>query len=470
MTIQRAPDQDIIIVGATGDLSRRKLLPALYDLFVAGLLPKSGSIVGYAQRDLSDEEFRDMAREAAEKRSRTGFDEEAWRVFASRLCYVPSSVGLDQVVARCVKPDHLVYLSTPPSVFREIVEDLGRHHLESGTRIIVEKPVGHDLGSAQELEDLLHRVFDESQVFRIDHFLGKETVQNILVLRFANSVFERVWNRDAIDHVQITIAEEIGIEGRGDFYEETGAIRDIIQNHAFQVLSLLTMEPPASFSAYDIRNEKVKLFRSIRPIDPREVVRGQYRRGRLNGEEVIGYLEEQGVAPDSTTETFAALRLQIDNWRWSGVPIYLRTGKRMPRRDTEISITFRDAPTNFFREVGVSSLEPNRLTICIQPDETIILYFLAKPPGPDIKVQPVKMDFSYGESFMHEPAEAYERLLLEAMNGDQTLFARGDGVLRCWEVLQPVLENLPRLSHYAAGTWGPLDAFELIAPRRWHVR
>jgi glucose-6-phosphate 1-dehydrogenase len=322
--------------------------------------------------------------------------------------------------------------------------------------------------SAKDLGATLHEVFDESQIFRIDHYLGKETVQNILVFRFGNSIFERVWNRDAIDHIQITVAESLGIEGRGAFYEEVGALRDIIQNHVFQVLSLLTMEPPSSFEPEAIRDEKAKVFHVMQPLDPASIVRGQYTGGRVNGEQVPGYLEEEGVSPDSNTETFAALQLYIDNWRWAGVPIYLRTGKRLPQRTTEVTVSFKDVPICFFEGTGVEQLPENHLTIGIQPDEKITFAFLAKIPGPEITVKPVRMSFSYGESFMAQPAEAYERLLHDAMHGDRTLFARGDSVQRAWTVVQPVLDDMPSVCPYPAGTWGPPEAAALIAPRKWH--
>ena len=290
------------------------------------------------------------------------------------------------------------------------------------------------------------------------------------MFRFGNSIFERVWNRDAIDHIQITVAESIGIEGRGAFYEEVGALRDIIQNHVFQVLSLLTMEPPSSFKPEAIRDEKVKLFHAMQPLDPANVIRGQYSSSRVAGDDVPGYRDEEGVHPDSQTETFAALRLAIDNWRWAGVPIFLRTGKRLPRRATEVLIAFRDIPIRFFEGTGVEQLPANHLTISIQPDEEISFAFLAKVPGPEIRVKPVHMGFSYGESFMAKPAEAYERLLHEAMDGDHTLFARGDGVERAWTVVQPVLDAMPPVRPYPAGSWGPPEADELIAPRTWHLR
>ncbi len=471
MSLKPPEDQDVIIIGATGDLARRKLLPALYNLFVRSLLPAKGRIIGYARSALDDGEFRMRAADAVREFSRSGVDEKAWASFAQRLTFVCAEPdGFAGVLRRCEQPRRLVYLATPPSTFPSTVRGLGEHGLVEGTRLIVEKPFGHDVASAEELENTLHEVFDESQIFRIDHYLGKETVQNILVFRFGNSIFERVWNRDAIDHIQITVAESIGIEGRGAFYEEVGALRDIIQNHVFQVLSLLTMEPPSSFKPEAIRDEKVKLFHAMQPLDPANVVRGQYSSRRVEGDDVPGYRDEEGVDPDSQTETFAALRLAIDNWRWAGVPIFLRTGKRLPRRATEVLIAFRDIPIRFFEGTGVEQLPANHLTISIQPDEEITFAFLAKVPGPEIRVKPVHMGFSYGESFMAQPAEAYERLLHEAMDGDHTLFARGDGVERAWTVVQPVLDAMPPVRPYPAGSWGPPEADELIAPRTWHLR
>ncbi|MDZ4277613.1 MAG: glucose-6-phosphate dehydrogenase [Dehalococcoidia bacterium] len=472
MGLEKPQDQDIVIIGATGDLARRKLLPALYNLFYAdNLLPDSGRIIGYARSKLDDDEFRARAEEAVRKFSRTGIDEKAWQAFSKRLTFVCADpdgyAGLKQHLEQ---PQRLIYLSIPPSAYAKAIHALGEAGIVDGTRLIVEKPFGTDLDSSRELEGTLYEFFDESQIFRIDHYLGKETVQNILVFRFGNSIFERVWSRDEIEHIQITVAEELGMEGRGSFYEEVGALRDIIQNHVFQVLSLLTMEPPASFDAQSIRDEKAKLIHVIKPIDPEQAVRAQYTTGKMDGKGVPGYRDEEGVDAASATETYAALRVAIDNWRWAGVPIFLRTGKRLPRRATQILVSFRDVPIYFFKGTEVETLPANHLVISIQPEEEITVSFLAKVPGPEVKVKPVKMDFSYGESFMVQPAEAYERLLHDAMDGDQTLFARGDGVDRAWQVLQPVLDAMPPICFYSAGTWGPREADELIAPHHWHMR
>ncbi|MGH2634356.1 MAG: glucose-6-phosphate dehydrogenase, partial [Tepidiformaceae bacterium] len=370
--------------------------------------------------------------------------------------------------------NRLFYLATAPEYFPVILKRLGEAGLNNSptggwVRVIIEKPFGRDLASACELLGTVSSVFHEDQIYRIDHYLGKETVQNILVFRFGNAVFERVWNRDAIDHIQFTVAESIGIEGRGAFYEETGALRDILQNHVFQVLALLTMEPPSSILAEPVRDEKIKLFRAMRPLRDKDLVRGQYIFGKVGGVEVPGYREEAGVAPDSQTETYAAVKLHIDNWRWAGVPFFLRTGKHLPARATEVVISFRDVPIPMFADASVTHLPPNRLTILIQPEEEIRFEFVAKVPGPQIHIEPVTMQFSYGTSFKTKPAEAYERLLHDAMQCDPTLFARADSVERSWEVVEPVLEHLPPVRFYTAGTWGPPEADALIAPRHWVV-
>ncbi|MFB3093758.1 MAG: glucose-6-phosphate dehydrogenase [Dehalococcoidia bacterium] len=471
MSLEPPAPQDVVVVGASGDLSRRKLLPALYNLAAAGLLPERGSIIGLAPGDLDDERFRELARESIGQFSRTNIEEDSWARLASRLAYVRlDEDGYARLAERARESERLVYLAVPPSAVPEIVRSLGGAGLASGTRLVVEKPFGRDLASAKELNSTIHDIFDESQLFRIDHYLGKETVQNILVFRFGNALFERVWNRDAIDHMQITVAESIGVEGRGAFYEEAGALRDIVQNHVFQVLSLLAMEPPVSLSPEAVRDEKAKVFSAMRPLDPARTVRGQYTTGSMDGEAVSGYREEPGVAPDSVTETFFAARVEIDSWRWAGVPFYLRTGKRLPQRATEVSIVFRDVPLCFFEGTGVQELEPNHLVLRIQPEEGINFSFVAKQPGPQVSAQQVSMDFSYRDSFMTEPAEAYERLLHDAMDGDHTLFAREDSVERGWMVVQPALENPAPVCTYSAGSWGPPEADELIAPRTWHLR
>jgi glucose-6-phosphate 1-dehydrogenase len=467
---QRLPeDQDIIIIGATGDLARRKLFPALYGLFAhRGELPE-GRIIGFARSPLEDEAFRKLVRGAIEATGQY-IDEPIWNDFCRRLVYVSGeSDGYAGLARRAQQPNRLVYLATPPSTFAPIIEALDDYDLVRGTRVLIEKPFGRDLHSARQLEMTLDRVFDEWQIFRIDHYLGKETVQNILVFRFGNSVFERVWNRDAISHIQITLAEKIGIEGRSAFYEETGAVRDVVQNHLFQVLSLLTMEPPASLDPEAVRDERSKLFYAMKPLRPEDVVRGQYTRGNVDGREAPGYRDEEGIDPGSDTETFAAMKLHVDNWRWAGVPFFLRTGKRMPRRATEIEIAFRDVPIRFFESAGLAELPQNHLSLTIEPDQSITFVFLAKVPGPEIRVRPARMQFGFGE-FMGKLEDPYERLLWDSMAGDHTLFARADSVERSWEVIQPVLDQPPPLRFYESGTWGPPEAGAIIAPGRWHLR
>jgi glucose-6-phosphate 1-dehydrogenase len=471
-----------VIFGASGDLTRRKILPALYNLAREGLLPERFAVVGYARTEWDTEAFREHARRAVEEFSRTPLDEEVWKPLSEGLSYVSGPFDdagcfaplrqhledLDEV--RGTEGRRLYYCATPPSAFPVIVRRLGEAGSQEQSRILIEKPFGRDLGSARELNRGVHQVFQESQVFRIDHYLGKETVQNIVALRFANSLFERIWNRDAVDHVQVTVAEQVGLEGRGSYYEEAGALRDIVQNHVLQMVALLAMEPPRSLEADAIRDEKVKLLNALRPLDPEEVVRGQYERGKVDGEEFPGYCEEEGVGPDSQTETYAAARAWIENWRWEGVPFYLRTGKRLARRVTEVAVVLRRAPAYLFEGLGLPRLDPDHLAIRIQPDEGMSLAFHAKKPGPRITLQTVEMDFAYRGSFEASPAEAYERLLHDAMVGDQTLFTREDGVERAWEAVLPALERPGPIHTYPAGSWGPAAADELIAPRRWRLR
>jgi glucose-6-phosphate 1-dehydrogenase len=471
MSLKRPEPQDIVIIGVSGDLAQRKLLPALYNLSAGSLLPERGSIIGMARTDLGPEGFQKLAQQSVKEFSRSGFDESIWAAFAQRLTFLRlDDAGYAQLRERGHDRQRLVYLAIPPSAVPSVVGALHDAGLVPGTRLVVEKPFGEDLKSARELSHILHRRFQESQIFRIDHYLGKETVQNILVFRFGNSVFERVWNRDAIDHVQFTVAESVGIENRGAFYEETGALRDIVQNHVLQVLSLLTMEPPASLAPEAIRDEKAKVLRAMRPLDPARTARGQYTAGVIDGGAVPGYREEKAVAPGSTTETFFAAQLEIDTWRWAGVPFFLRTGKRLPRRATEAAIVFRETPLCFFEGTDVQELRPDHLVLRIQPNEGITLTFVAKRPGPEVDIQLVSMDFSYSSAFMTEPAEAYERLLHDALHGDHTLFAREDSVERAWMVIQPALENPAPLAFYQAGSWGPAEVDELIAPRTWHLR
>ncbi|MBV8526971.1 MAG: glucose-6-phosphate dehydrogenase [Candidatus Dormibacteraeota bacterium] len=470
MPLKPPPDQDIVVVGATGDLAHRKLLPALYNLGVRDLLPAQGKIIGAAPFGWSDDKFRDFARDAVTKFSRTGIDNARFGQFAQRLRFAPLMQGddLSPLQPHLTQHNRIVYLAVPPSAFEPLITGIGAAGLADTTRIIIEKPFGHDLASARDLNALLHRVVPEDRIYRIDHYMGKETVQNLIVLRFGNAVFARLWNRDAIERVEITVAEELSVDGRGPLYEQIGALRDIVQNHMFQLLALTTMEPPNSFDAEALRNEKVKVLNSIIPIDPRHVVRGQYATGEVNGERVDGYREEPGVSPGSNTETFVALRLELESWRFSGVPFFLRTGKRLPDRDTRIVIVFRDVALHLFRHAGVRHLDSNRLVVRIQPDEGITLRFVAKRPGPDIDVEPVDMDFSYDTSFRVSPPEAYERLLHDAMVGDHTLFIREDEVEAGWAAVAPVLAAPPPVHLYAAGTWGPSEADAIPRPWHWH--
>jgi len=470
MALGPPPDQDVIVVGATGDLAHRKLLPALYNLNVERLMPERGSILGTAPFDWDDERFRDFARDGVTRFSRTGIDAAAFAAFAERLHFVPLGANGDLTPLRvhltCTR--RIAYLAIPPSAFGPLINALGTSGLAVDTSIIIEKPFGHDLKSAEALNRALHEVVPEQRVYRIDHYLGKETVQNLLVFRFGNSVSERIWNRDAIARVEITVAESIGVDGRGALYEEIGAIRDIVQNHLFQVLAVTAMDPPISFDAEAIRNEKVKVLRSMHPVEPHAMVRGQYTAGAVERATVVGYREEPGVAPDSTTETFAALRVHLDSWRWSGIPFLLRTGKRLPMRDTRIVITFRDVPVHLFRDIGVHQIDSNRMVVRIQPNEGIALKFVAKVPGPEVTTQVVEMNFSYGTSFKTSPPEAYERLLHDALRGDHMLFIREDEVESGWAAVQHVLDAPPPIQLYPAGSWGPREADRIASPGHWH--
>jgi glucose-6-phosphate 1-dehydrogenase len=479
----------IVIFGATGDLTQRKLLPALYNLATQQLLPPETAVVGAARSALSDDEFRRRMREGVEAHGRVDLDEGVWEGFAGRLSYVcvpfDDAGGYGRLRSHLealdaelgTRGNRLFYLATAPEFFPVIAEQLGGAGLadesDSGerfARLVVEKPFGMDLGSARELNARLNAVFRERQVYRIDHYLGKETVQNLLVLRFGNAIFEPVWNRRYIDNVQITVAEDLGVGTRGGYYDQSGALRDIVQNHMMQVLSIVAMEPPARFESREVRDEKVKVLRAIPPVDPQpargEAVRGQYGPGWVAGERVPGYREEHGVAPGSTTETYVAMRLEVDNWRWAGTPFYLRTGKRLPRRTSEVAIQFKAAPHLPFASTAVEALDPNLLLLRIQPDEGASLRFLAKTPGPQIDPRSVSMDFAYGSAFLRASPEAYERLLLDALLGDSTLFTRWDEVERAWEILDPLIqawESEPAdFPSYDAGTWGPREGDLLL--------
>jgi glucose-6-phosphate 1-dehydrogenase len=478
----------LIIFGASGDLTRRKLLPALWSLYAARTLPEPFTIVGVARTDMTDEEFRTRTRAAIVEFGRTQPPSEVvWNRFAASIFYVagdPTSADLypklktrleDLELPRGGASNRLFYCATPPSVYDDVIEHLGTSGLateQAGwTRIVIEKPFGYDLESARALNKQIAGVFREEQVYRIDHYLGKETVQNILVFRFANGIFEPLWNRNHVSHVQVTVAETVGVEGRGAYYEDAGALRDMIQNHMLQLLCLIAMEPPVTFDAEPVRDEKNKVMRAIRPIDPGRVgeiaVRARYGAGFSDGKPVVGYRQEKGVAPDSMTETYVALQVLVDNWRWAGVPFFLRTGKRLPRRVSEIAIQFRRTPHMIFRR-DPAGVAPNVLAMRIQPDEGTAVTVAAKTPGPDLRLGPVTLDFRYREVFGGEPPEAYERLILDAIHGDATLYARGDWVEQAWGVLEPVLSAWKRddavpLQTYEAGSWGPREADEFIA-------
>jgi glucose-6-phosphate 1-dehydrogenase len=495
MRIERsAPPCAVVIFGASGDLTKRKLLPALYRLAQQRLIPAEFAIVGLARQQMSDEEFRSQMRKAVNEQNETdGFDEAVWQSFAAGLFYLRGDFTeaetfdrLREMLARVEAErgtggNRVFYLATAPDFFGVIAKHLGdaglaRPEGKGWTRIIVEKPFGHDLESARALNDELASVFEEEQVYRIDHYLGKETVQNLLVFRFANIIFEPVWNREYVDHVQITNAEALGVEGRGAFYEKAGAVRDMIQSHVFQVTSLIAMEPPASLSADAIRDEKIKAMRSVRAVTEEEVdevaVRGQYGPGFVLGEKVPGYREEPGVDPKSSTETYAALKIYFDNPRWQDVPFYIRSGKGLTRRVTEIAIQFKQTPHQLFSECD-APLEANVLVLRIQPNEGITLRFAAKLPGQAMRIRCVNMDFRYGSSFGVEPPEAYERLLLDCMLGDSTLYARRDMTERGWEIVMPILEAWKKpatdFPNYEAGSSGPKRADDLIEGdgRKW---
>jgi glucose-6-phosphate 1-dehydrogenase len=460
-----------VIFGASGDLTHRKLLPAFFHLYLEGLLPEEFVIVGYARSPFTDDEFRESARDAVKEHSRQPPVGEVWQDFSKHLRYVTGEFAdqgaMDHVAEelRAIDQRHgtegnrFFYCATPTDAYPDIVKRIDEAGMAPGSRIVFEKPFGHDLQTARELNEVIHAVFDETQVFRIDHYLGKETVQNILAFRFANGMFEPVWNRRYIDHVQITAAESIGIEGRGTFYEQTGAIRDLMSTHLFQVMTFLAMEPPVSFEPDRLRDETVKVLRSINLCDPSRMVRGQYR----------GYRQEEGVSDRSEVETFAAMELEIDNWRWADVPFYLRTGKRLAQKVTEITLKYRKVPFNVFRGSDMDLPRRDHLTIRIQPDEGITLAVNAKKPGPGIELGRVTMDFDYDREFSGHLVDAYETLLLGAMEGDRTLFLREDGVERAWEILTPVLDLPGAPLPYDPGTWGPSAADALIAPRSWHV-
>lgn len=492
MTTEHVPSPSILVIfGATGDLTHRKLVPALFDLFCDGKLPEGFSVVGYARRMKTDDDFRSDMRDGVRLFARRSPDDRArWNKFAEGLFYHqaeftdsnschPLSERLDQIDAmRGTQHNRLFYLATAPEFYAPLITQLGDARLASQekgwSRIIVEKPFGTDLLSAHKLNRHILSVFDESQVFRIDHYLGKETVQNIFAFRFANTILEPIWNRNYVDHVQITAAESVGVEDRGGYYDGAGALRDMVQSHLLQLVSLTAMEPPVSFDATSVHDEKIKVLRAICEIKAQDIeemaVRGQYG----PGQNLAGYRDEPRVAKDSKTETYAALKLKIDNWRWAGVPFYLRTGKRMPHRATAVRIQFKPVPHPLFSQEVSSSVDPNVISIRIQPDEGIHLKFAAKQPGQATQLRDVRMDFYYKTAFGSAPGEAYETLLVDAMRGDSTLFNRRDEVEAAWSLIMPLVDhwqNTPPTDfpNYAAGTWGPKAADDLLArdERKW---
>ncbi|MGA2878834.1 MAG: glucose-6-phosphate dehydrogenase [Bryobacteraceae bacterium] len=479
----------LVIFGASGDLTRRKLIPSLYNLACVGCMNPQFEVLGIGRTEMSSEEFRAKLRESASQSSDTrDFSESRWKEFEQRLHYFVGDPANDQFYPRlreCLgemqksvsNPNHLFYVSTPASVAGPVVDGLARagmNHGEGGgwARIILEKPFGHDLKSAQELNAIVHKSFDEKDVFRIDHYLGKETVQNILVFRFGNSLFEPVWNRNYIDHVEITAAETVGVEGRAGFYEETGALRDMMANHLLQLLALTAMEPPIEFEADSVRGQKVQVLKSIRPMTVEEVakrtVRGQYGPGEIGGNHVPGYREEQGVKKDSFTETFAAVEFYVDNWRWAGVPFYIRTGKQLPRQASEIRVHFKRTPQALFSATPYEQLGPNVITLRIQPDDGISIAFDVKQPGGHMRALTVDANFSYETVFGSKGPPAYETLLLDSMRGEATLFTRHDEVEAEWRIITPIEEGwaqlpAPAFPNYAAGSEGPVEADALIA-------
>ncbi len=481
------PPTTLTIFGATGDLASRKLLPAIYNLAHEGSLPARFNLIGISRTPHTDDEFRAQAREAIEKHSRRPAEPEVLEGLLGRLHYVgfafDDAEGYLELGRRVEELDRegggplnrAYYLSTAPEFFPVITQQLkgaGLHrHEDADVRVVIEKPFGTDLASARDLQETVSSVFRERQVFRIDHYLGKETVQNMLALRFANYLLEPVWNRNYIDQVQITAAEDLGIGSRAGYYDHAGALRDLVQNHMLQLLSLLCMEPPASFEADKVRDEKVKVLEAIRAPEPAETVRAQYAAGVVAGEDVPGYREEQGVPDDTATETYAALRLEVHNWRWAGVPIFLRTGKRLARKVTEIAVQLKPVPHLAFGPDGSVGAQPNQIVLAVQPNEGVSISLGAKIPGSRMRIRPVNMEFLYGTSFLSQSPEAYERLILDAMRGDATLFTRNDEVDAQWTIVDPVLrawgEDRVPLGSYPAGTEGPPEADALLGERRW---
>jgi len=480
LRLRRRPDPCVLVIfGASGDLTSKKLMPALYALATRKLLPEKFAVVGAARTEESDGEFRDRMKQAVKDHARDAFEQETWDELAAGMRYVTldfsddaAEDGLAKLLTeldreRGTQGNRMYYFAVPPSAIGTLVGEIGaRRGAEGWVRLIIEKPFGHDLDSARELNAEIKQHFTEAEVFRIDHYLGKETVQNMLALRFANGIFEPIWNRQFIDHVQITVAESIGIEARAGYYESAGAIRDIFQNHLLQLVAITAMEPPIDFTADSVRNEKVKVLKSLHTPGPKHVVRGQYGPGFVEGEEVDGYREEDGVAPGSVTETFVAAKLFVDNWRWADTPFYVRMGKRLARRETTIAIQFKRAPHPPFEDGAAEGLRPNVLLIHVQPNEGVSLAIGAKVPGQGMTIRTVHMDFLYGGAFREGLPEAYERLILDAMLGDATLFTRSDEIDEQWALVDAVVafwrRDRPMFPNYAAGTWGPASADELL--------
>ena len=480
LRLRRRPDPCILVIfGASGDLTTKKLLPALYALTYRHLLPDNFAVVGAARTEESDDEFRERMKDAVKEHARDPFDEEVWDRLAEGMRYVTldfadeaAESSLSETLTQVDRErgtlgNRLYYFAVPPNAIGTLVTELGERRSTDGwTRLVIEKPFGHDLQSARELNAQLQEHFEENEVFRIDHYLGKETVQNMLALRFANGIFEPIWNRQFIDHVQITVAESIGIEGRAGYYEQAGAIRDIFQNHLLQLVAITAMEPPIDFTADSVRNEKVKVLKAMHTPGPKHVVRGQYGPGFVEGEEVRGYREEEGVAPGSLTDTFVAAKLFVDNWRWADTPFYVRMGKRLARRETTIAIQFKRAPHPPFEGGAADGLRPNVLLIHVQPNEGVSLAIGAKVPGQGMTIRTVHMDFLYGGAFREGLPDAYERLILDAMLGDATLFTRSDEIEEQWALVDAIVafwqRDRPQFPNYPAGSWGPSAADELL--------